>query len=60
MFKIELLASMGSESEKDEEEDISTIGLTSLDDSFPTQVIRINDKHVANKCEKLKQTKERV
>ena len=57
MFDIELLASMGSESEEDEEEGISTIGLTNLDDSFLTQVVRINDKHVANKCEKVKQTK---
>ena len=57
MFDIELLTSMGSESEEDEEEGISTIGLTNLDDSFLTQVVRINDKHVANKCEKVKQTK---
>ena len=57
MFDIELLASMGSESEEDEEEGISTIGLTNLDDSFLTQVVRINDKHVANKCEKVKHTK---
>ena len=53
MFDIELLPSMGSESEEDEEDEISTIGLTNLDDSFLTQVVRINDKHVANKCEKL-------
>ena len=41
MFTIGSLASMGSESEEDEE-GISMIGLTNLDDSFLTQVVRIN------------------
>ena len=40
MFTIGSLASMGSESEEDE--GISIIGLTNLDDSFLTQVVRIN------------------
>ena len=50
---------MVSESEEDED-GIWIIGLINLDDPFLTQVVRINDKQVANKCEKVKQTKERV